>query len=67
MPAERERVLAEASSRDDAELDRLLGHDALKALLEREERGVDRVLERELVVVPAPPLRISTSPGSGIE
>lgn len=53
MPTEQEVLLVKACGGDDTELDRLLRHDALEALLEREECRVDSVLEREVVVVPA--------------
>ena len=59
MPTECESVFAEASGGDDAEFDRLLVHDTFEALLERQERGMDRVFEREFVVVPAPRRGIS--------
>lgn len=40
-------------SRDDAELDRLLVHDSLEAFFQGQERRVDRVFERKVVVIPA--------------
>lgn len=50
---DRDDALLGRGGRDDANLDRLLVHDALEPFLERQERRVDRVLEREVVVVPA--------------
>jgi hypothetical protein len=45
-------LLLRSGDSDDTNLDGLGGHLALKALLEGQERSVDRVLEGEVVVVP---------------
>lgn len=51
MSLERRALLARLR-RDDPELDRLLVHDAFEAFLQSQQGGVDRVLEREVVVIP---------------